>query len=76
MGAWPFVESLLREVASDIGCRHPEPRYVGRPSSAATATGSIARHRAEQAALLEDALAVGKKGLARLASGKARHRNR
>jgi len=34
MGAWPLVEGLLREVATDLGCEHPEPRYAGRPSSA------------------------------------------
>jgi len=74
MGAWPLVEGMLREVAAEIGCTHPEPRYAGRHSSASTATGSFKRHRKEQAALLEDALTVGKQGLKRVASGKARKR--
>jgi len=72
MGAWGFVEDLIREVATEIGCAHPEPRYAGRPTSAATATGLAERHKREQQELLGDALSVGKKGLARLEYRKSR----
>lgn len=72
MGAWDFVEDLVREVAEGMGCEHPEPRYAGRPTSASTATGLAERHRREQEQLLDDALTVGKKGLSRLAYRKAR----
>lgn len=71
MGAWELVEDLIREVAEEAGCEHPEPRYAGRPTSASTATGWLQRHQQEQAALLEDALALGRRGPARLAYRKA-----
>jgi 2-oxoglutarate dehydrogenase E1 component len=67
MGAWEFIEDLIREVAEEAGCEKPDPRYAGRPTSAATATGVLARHEAERAELLDDALTVGRKALARLA---------
>ena len=34
----------------NIGCKHPKPRYAGRPSAASPATGMHARHVAEQKA--------------------------
>jgi 2-oxoglutarate dehydrogenase E1 component len=72
MGAWEYIEDLTREVAAEAGCKHPEPRYAGRPTSAATATGLLERHEAERAELLDDALAIGKQGLSRLAYRRAR----
>ncbi len=72
MGAWEYIEDLIREVAVEAGCKHPESRYAGRPTSAATATGLLDRHEAERAELLDDALAVGKQGLARLAYRRAK----
>ncbi len=67
MGAWEYIEDLLREVAEEAGCEKPDPRYAGRPTSAATATGLLKRHEAEREALIEDALTVGKQAVARLA---------
>jgi 2-oxoglutarate decarboxylase len=52
MGAWSFVRPLLLELM-------PEGRtlsYVGRPASAATATGSLRVHNAEQEALVRAAV--------------------
>ena len=72
MGAWEFIEDLIREVAVEAGCKHPEPRYAGRPTSAATATGLLDRHEAERAELLDDALTVGRQGHARLAYRRTR----
>lgn len=48
MGAWSHVEPHLRAV---IGV---SPIYVGRPASAATATGSHKRHGIEQKAILAE----------------------
>jgi 2-oxoglutarate dehydrogenase E1 component len=45
MGAWQHVCARLDGV-----------RYAGRPASASPATGSLARHKAEQAAVVADAL--------------------
>jgi 2-oxoglutarate dehydrogenase E1 component len=52
MGAWAFVDRRIERVS---GGRRP--RYVGRPESAATATGSYKRHNEEQKRLVEDAFA-------------------
>ena len=59
-------------MAVEAGCKHPEPRYAGRPTSAATATGLLDRHEAERAELLDDALTVGRQGQARIAYRRAR----
>ncbi len=72
MGAWEYIEDLIREVAVEAGCKHPEPRYAGRPTSAATATGMLDRHEAERAELLDDALTVGKPSVARIAYRRTR----
>ena len=74
MGAWEYIEDLLREVAEEVGFEKPRPRYAGRPTSASTATGLLSRHKAEQESLIDDALSVGKKGLARLAYRRAQAR--
>ena len=68
MGAWPFASTFIEEVALEIGCEHPRPRYAGRPSAASPATGLHARHVAEQQALINDAFAVGKKATSRIAA--------
>ena len=52
MGSWAFVDRRIEGVA---GGRRP--RYVGRPESAATATGSYKRHNEEQKRLVEQAFA-------------------
>ena len=56
MGAWTFVDRRLEGVLTEIGAKQTRPRYVGRPEAASPATGSLARHRKEQAALVADAL--------------------
>ncbi len=71
MGAWGFVASFIEEVAEDVGCKYPRPRYAGRISAASPATGSNARHRMEQAELVDDAMTVGKKALSRIEARKA-----
>ncbi|MDT8853983.1 2-oxoglutarate dehydrogenase E1 component [Paracoccaceae bacterium Fryx2] len=59
MGAWTFVEPNLEWVLTRIGASHPRPHYVGRAASASPATGLASRHKAEQEALVNDALTVG-----------------
>lgn len=71
MGAWTFANTFIEEIAEEVGCKSPRPRYAGRPSAASPATGSNARHRQEQAALIDDALTVGKKAMKRIAAKKA-----
>lgn len=45
MGAWNYIQRVI-----------PNLKYVGRPASATTATGSNKKHKQEQAALLQAAL--------------------
>jgi 2-oxoglutarate dehydrogenase E1 component len=71
MGAWSVASGFIQEVAEAAGCVHPVPRYAGRPTAASPATGAFPVHQAEQEALLEDALAVGRQAVSRIASRKA-----
>ena len=70
MGAWAFINTFIEEIAEDIGCKNPRPRYAGRPSAASPATGQNARHVKEQAALVDDALTLGKKRTRRIQARK------
>lgn len=55
MGAWFLVDDFLEKAM--IECKRTDrPQYVGRAASAATATGSAARHESEQKALVNEAL--------------------
>ena len=71
MGPWGFVSTFIEEVAEEIGFEKPRPRYAGRPSAASPATGSHKRHVVEQAALIDDALTLGKKRIGRIESRRA-----
>jgi 2-oxoglutarate dehydrogenase E1 component len=71
MGAWSFVAEFIEEVAMEMGFKNPRPRYAGRASAASPATGQNKRHLLEQAALIDDALTLGRKPLGRIASRKA-----
>ncbi|MFN3824880.1 MAG: 2-oxoglutarate dehydrogenase E1 component [Pseudorhodobacter sp.] len=55
-GYWSFVEPNIEWVLTRIGARQTRPRYVGRSASASPATGLASRHKAEQEALVRDAL--------------------
>ena len=44
MGAWSFVEPYLEWVLGQTGGKVSRPVYVGRPASAATATGLMPKH--------------------------------
>lgn len=56
-GAWSFVEPNLEWVLSRIGAKHTRARYVGRNAAASPATGLASRHKAEQEALVSEAIA-------------------
>ncbi len=57
-GAWFFMEPNLEWVLTRIGATHQRPRYVGRAASASPATGLASRHKAEQQALVNEALTL------------------
>lgn len=52
MGAWSFIEPLLEEAT---GMR---PLYAGRRAAASPAVGSLAKHKTEQAALVDQAFTL------------------
>ena len=58
MGAWNFVDSYLEWVLDQVKAKQRRPRYVGRPASAATATGMMSRHLAQLKAFMDDAFAA------------------
>jgi 2-oxoglutarate dehydrogenase E1 component len=59
MGAWSFVEPNIEWVLQHLEpTRSIRPRYVGRPATAATATGLASKHNQEQKALVAQALSV------------------
>ena len=57
-GGWTFMEPNLEWVLGRINAKHPRPRYVGRATSASPATGLASQHKAQQAALVNDALTI------------------
>jgi 2-oxoglutarate dehydrogenase E1 component len=57
MGAWTFAEPNIEWVLQHTPIANTRARYVGRPASAATATGLASRHSLEQKTLVEQALA-------------------
>jgi len=57
-GGWSFVEPNLEWVLTRIGASHTRPRYAGRPASASPATGLASQHKAQQNALVNDALTI------------------
>jgi len=57
-GGWSFVEPNIEWVLSRLGAAHTRPVFVGRPASASPATGLASQHKAQQAALVNDALTI------------------
>jgi len=58
MGAWSFVDQYLRWALTQVEARVREPRYVGRPPMAATATGTMSKHLAQLQSFLDEAFAA------------------
>ncbi|MFV0292457.1 MAG: 2-oxoglutarate dehydrogenase E1 component [Paracoccus sp. (in: a-proteobacteria)] len=57
-GAWTFVEPNLEWVLEKVGGKARRARYAGRAAAASVATGLASRHKAEQEALMNDALTI------------------
>ncbi|MEM8802043.1 MAG: 2-oxoglutarate dehydrogenase E1 component [Pseudomonadota bacterium] len=57
-GAWTFIEPNIEWVLGRIDAQHKRPRYVGRATSASPATGLASQHKAQQDALVNDALTI------------------
>ncbi|KPP87447.1 MAG: oxoglutarate dehydrogenase (succinyl-transferring), E1 component [Rhodobacteraceae bacterium HLUCCO07] len=55
-GAWSFIEPNIEWVLGRIKAKHKRPAYVGRPAAASPATGLAKQHKAQQDALVKDAL--------------------
>jgi len=58
MGAWNFADRRIEGVLTKVGGKAKRPMYAGRPAAASPATGSLKRHNAEQAKLVDDALVI------------------
>ncbi len=58
MGAWSFAEPNIEWVLDHIDAKFKRARYVGRPASAATATGLMSKHLAELQSLMDEALTL------------------
>jgi 2-oxoglutarate dehydrogenase E1 component len=56
MGGWTFIRDEIEWCAGKAGVKSPRPSYAGRKPSAATATGLLSKHKAEQSALINVAL--------------------
>ncbi|MEH6829765.1 2-oxoglutarate dehydrogenase E1 component [Sulfitobacter sp.] len=57
-GAWSFIEPNLEWVLGRIKAKHGRPDYAGRATAASPATGLASQHKAQQTALVNDALTV------------------
>ncbi|KPP84151.1 MAG: 2-oxoglutarate dehydrogenase E1 component SucA [Rhodobacteraceae bacterium HLUCCA08] len=55
-GAWSFMEPNLEWVLGRLDGAAKRPTYAGRPASASPATGLASQHKAQQEALVNDAL--------------------
>ena len=56
MGGWSFVRDFIEEAMAEAGTSQTRLAYAGRDAAASPATGSLARHNREQAALVAAAL--------------------
>jgi 2-oxoglutarate dehydrogenase E1 component len=57
-GAWSFIEPNIEWVLNRIDAKHNRPVYVGRATAASPATGLASQHKAQQQALVNDALTI------------------
>ena len=55
-GAYSYIEPNLEWVLTRIGATHSRAAFVGRDASASPATGLASKHKAQQEALVNDAL--------------------
>ncbi len=57
-GGWTFMEPNLEWVLTRIKAKHTRPLYVGRNAAASPATGLASQHKAQQEALVNEALTI------------------
>ncbi|WP_273690517.1 2-oxoglutarate dehydrogenase E1 component [Ketogulonicigenium vulgare] len=57
-GGWSFVEPNFEWVLNRIEAKHRRLTYVGRAASASPATGLASQHKAQQNALVDEALTI------------------
>ena len=57
-GYWTHMEPNIEWVLDQVGGASKRARYVGRTASASPATGLASKHKAEQEALVNEALTV------------------
>ncbi len=57
-GAWSFLEPNIEWVLTRLEGKSKRPRYVGRTASSSVATGLASQHKAQQEALVNDALTI------------------
>ena len=57
-GGWTFMEPNIEWVLGRIEADCKRPAYVGRAASASPATGLASTHKAQQTALVDDALTI------------------
>ena len=57
-GAWSFIEPNIEWVLGRIDAKHGRASYVGRATAASPATGLASQHKAQQAALVDEALTI------------------
>ncbi|WP_131195476.1 2-oxoglutarate dehydrogenase E1 component [Lichenihabitans psoromatis] len=58
MGAWSHIDPYLEWVLAQVNGPAKRATYIGRPSSAATATGLMSKHLAQLKAFMDDAFAA------------------
>ncbi|WP_296716030.1 2-oxoglutarate dehydrogenase E1 component [Erythrobacter sp.] len=57
-GSWFFVQNQIEDSLTAAGHQGKRPRYAGRDAAASPATGLASRHKAQQEALIADALGI------------------
>ena len=58
MGGWTFVRDFIEEAMQTVGAKQQRLIYAGREAAASPATGTLGRHKREQAQLVTDALGL------------------
>ncbi|MEP5155594.1 2-oxoglutarate dehydrogenase E1 component [Planktotalea sp.] len=57
-GGWTFMEPNLEWALEQVKAKQTRPVYAGRSASASPATGLASQHKAQQTALIDDALTL------------------
>jgi 2-oxoglutarate dehydrogenase E1 component len=58
MGGWTFVRDFIEDAMEKVGAKKQRLIYAGREAAASPATGTLGRHKREQAQLVADALGL------------------